>query len=130
MEKVLQRVCLFAVVAGLGACSSIVEGTSQALRFASEPSGALCKLERQGMVIGQTTKPGAVVVQKLKQDINVTCSKDGYEDATAFLKSEAAAATFGNIILGGGIGWAVDSASGADNKYNEQTMVTLKPKAR
>jgi len=34
---------------------------------------------------------------------------------------------FGNIVLGGGIGWAIDSASGADNKYDGVVNVTLVP---
>ncbi|MFN4088863.1 MAG: hypothetical protein ACK4QW_07435 [Alphaproteobacteria bacterium] len=33
----------------------------------------------------------------------------------------------GNIILGGGIGWAIDSASGADNKYTSPVNMTLVP---
>ena len=32
-----------------------------------------------------------------------------------------------NIILGGGIGWAIDSASGADNKYTSPVNLTLVP---
>jgi len=32
-----------------------------------------------------------------------------------------------NIILGGGIGWAIDSASGADNKYESPITITLVP---
>lgn len=39
----------------------------------------------------------------------------------------AAGATFGNIVLGGGIGWAIDSASGADNKYTSPVNITLVP---
>jgi len=38
-----------------------------------------------------------------------------------------AAGTFGNIIAGGVIGWGVDSATGADNKYPESVMVQLVP---
>ena len=109
-------------------CSSIIEGRSQTLSFASNPPGASCTLTRNGAVIGKLTTPAGLVVEKTKHDIHVICSKDGYEDSTAFLKSEVAGATFGNIILGGGIGWAIDSASGADNKYQEVTTVTLNPK--
>jgi len=37
---------------------------------------------------------------------------------------------FENIILGGGIGWAADSASGADNKYDSPvTGPELPPQA-
>lgn len=45
-----------------------------------------------------------------------------------FVKSEIQDATWGNIILGGGIGWAVDSASGADNKYAEYVNISMVPK--
>ena len=54
-------------------------------------------------------------------------SGPGYQKATYHNKSGAAAATFGNIVLGGGIGWAVDSASGADNKYTSPVNITLAP---
>ncbi len=111
----------------LAGCSSIIEGTSQTLSFESNPPGADCALDRNGVAIGNVRTPGGIVVQKTKHNIRVTCKKDGYQDATAHLKSEAAGATFGNIILGGGIGWAIDSASGADNKYQEITTLTLSP---
>ena len=50
-----------------------------------------------------------------------------YHKLTYFNKSDAAGATFGNIILGGGIGWAIDSASGADNKYTSPVNVSMVP---
>ena len=43
------------------------------------------------------------------------------------LDSGIEAATWGNIVLGGFIGWGVDSAAGADNKYPEQVTITLVP---
>ena len=116
-----------AVLAVASGCSSIVDGTSQTLSFESNPPGADCALERNGVSIGNVKTPGGIVVQKSKHNIKVTCKKEGYQDATAHLKSGVAGATFGNIILGGGIGWAIDSASGADNKYEEITTITLVP---
>lgn len=111
----------------LGACSTITEGTSQTLSVDSTPQGADCKLTRQGAVIGQVRTPGALVVQKTKHDITVSCVKDGYAETSANIKSDYAAATFGNIIIGGGIGWAIDASSGAHNKYEASTMVALAP---
>jgi hypothetical protein len=111
----------------LAGCSSIIEGTTETLSFDSNPPGADCTLVRNGETIGSVHTPSGVVVKKTKYDINVLCKKDGYQDGTAYLHSDAAGATFGNIILGGGIGWAIDSASGADNKYTEHTTVTLVP---
>lgn len=112
----------------LTSCSSIIEGRSQTLSFTSSPVGAACALTRNGVPIGNVTTPGGVVVEKTKHNIQVVCSKEGYEDSTVLLKSEVAGATFGNILLGGGIGWAIDSASGADNKYQEITNVFLNRK--
>ena len=130
MTSVYRRVlgpCSLVLALMAGGCSSIIEGTSQTLSFASNPSGAECTLNRNGMAIGSVRTPGGLTVKKTKYDINLVCRKDGYQDATAFLNSDVAGATAGNILLGGGIGWAIDSASGADNKYTEHTTVTLVP---
>lgn len=113
----------------LTGCSSIIEGTSQELVINTAPEGANCAVERQGNVIGRVNPtPGGITVKKTKYDINIVCTKAGYEKTTYFNKSDVAGATVGNIILGGGIGWAIDSASGADNKYTSPVNITLPKK--
>ncbi len=110
------------------ACSSIVEGTSQEIVVNTNPSGASCELVREGAPIGRVAQtPGTVLIKKTKHDMTINCTKDGYQVATYMNKSDVAGATFGNIILGGGIGWAIDSASGADNKYTSPVNITLVP---
>jgi hypothetical protein len=112
----------------LSACSSIVSGTSETISVVTNPSGAACHFSRNGQDIASINPtPGGAVVQKTKYDIDVICSKDGYQEARAHLKSEVEGATFGNIVLGGGIGWAIDSASGADNHYQENVNISLVP---
>ena len=39
------------------------------------------------------------------------------------VESDVAAMTFGNIILGGGIGVVIDAASGASNKYSPSSYL-------
>jgi hypothetical protein len=112
----------------LPSCASIVEGTTQTLTFNTNPPGANCALTRNGLPIGNLTTPGGIVVEKTKHNIEVACTKQGYDDSKTTIKSGASGATVGNIILGGGIGWAIDSASGADNKYNEINDITLSKK--
>lgn len=113
-------------VAALSACSSIVEGTSQELIINTTPEGANCALQREGQTIGRVSEtPGGITIKKSKHDITVVCTKKGYEKATFFNKSEVAGATVGNILLGGGIGWAIDSANGADNKYTTPMNINL-----
>jgi len=115
--------CLF-----LMGCSSIIEGTSQEILINTNPAQATCGLYRQGSKIGEVAStPGSVLIRKTKYDITVVCLKEGYQQTTYVNKSGAAGATFGNIILGGGIGWAIDSASGSDNKYDSPVNLTLLP---
>lgn len=128
MRKINALVVVSGALISLSACSSIIEGTSQTISFNSNPPGANCILTRNGLAIGNVNTPGGIVVEKTKHNIQVVCRKDGYDDSIVMLKSDVAGATFGNIILGGGIGWAIDSASGADNKYLEVVNVNLSRK--
>jgi hypothetical protein len=94
----------------------------------TNPNGADCGLYRQNMRIATVQNaPGSALIEKTKHDIWIVCVKPGYQMATFYNHSGAAGATFGNIILGGGIGWAIDSASGADNKYESPVNITLVP---
>lgn len=112
----------------ISACSSIVEGTSQEITVNTTPAGANCSLNREGISIARIEPtPGAATIKKTKHDITIVCNKKGYQEATYLNHSGAAGATVGNIILGGGIGWAIDSASGADNKYDTPVNITLVP---
>jgi hypothetical protein len=112
----------------LAGCASIVEGSDQTITVSTNPPEADCAPVREGNVIGRVNPtPGSVVIEKTKHDITITCTKSGYQEATYFNKSDIEGATFGNIVLGGGIGWAIDSASGADNKYESPVNITLVP---
>lgn len=125
----MKKFILLATVVGLSACSSIIEGTSQELIINTSPEGADCALQREGQIIGRVNPtPGGITVKKSKHDITVICTKKGYEKATYFNKSDVAGATVGNIILGGGIGWAIDSANGADNKYTTPMNISMSKK--
>lgn len=125
----LQVAGLIALGFACSGCSTIIEGTSQIITVNTNPSGATCALERMPEgVIGQIANtPAGVTIKKTKYDIVIKCNKPGYQEATYFNKSGAAGATFGNIVAGGGIGWAIDSASGSDNKYDSPVNVTLVP---
>lgn len=110
----------------LPACSSIIEGTSQEVLINTNPSGADCSVEREGVSIGRVDPtPGAVTIKKTKYDITIRCNKDGFEEATFIDHSGSAGATFGNIVAGGVIGWGIDSAAGADNKYDSPVNITM-----
>jgi len=62
------------------------------------------------------TTPGSVTIRKAYGDLGINCKKDDYVGAACF-QSESEAATWGNIVLGGLIGYAVDAESGAGFSY-------------
>jgi len=119
----------FAVGAtSLGGCASITEGTHQAITVNTNPPGASCVLNRkEGQIATIASTPGDVVIRKTKYDITVVCDKPGYQQATFMDHSGVEGMTFGNAILGGGIGWAIDSSTGSDNKYDSPVNISLVP---
>jgi hypothetical protein len=106
-----------------------VEGTSQNIVVNTSPPGATCAFYREGglKIASVSGTPGSALVSKTKHNIWIACVKPGYEMATYLNHSGVAGGTFGNIIAGGGIGWAIDSASGADNKYDAVVNLSLSP---
>ena len=124
--RFLPLVAIFGLL--LSGCSSIIEGTTQEIVINTNPPGAGCDFLRKGNTIARVDPtPGGTTIKKTKHDIRIECALAGYQNASYLNKSGAAAATFGNIVLGGGVGWAIDSASGADNKYDSPVNITLVP---
>jgi len=58
-----------------------------------------------------------VHIDKSKNDLSVTCDKEGFKSASIVQSPTFSGATFGNIIAGGVIGVIVDAASGANYTY-------------
>ncbi|HTQ13970.1 MAG TPA: hypothetical protein VMH86_08835 [Rhizomicrobium sp.] len=111
----------------LSGCATVIKGTSQSIAITTPPvEGANCTLKsKEGT--WNVTSPGAVTVDKSKEDILIHCTKDGYQDADATIPSNFQGWTLGNIILGGVIGVGVDAASGAMNEYPNAYQVPMTP---
>jgi hypothetical protein len=109
-------------------CATIVEGTKQTVTVTTTPAGAICEFKRGGMVIGIVNPtPGSIQLEKSKDNVAVTCTKEGHQGGGASLASEFQGMTFGNILFGGIIGVAVDASSGAMHEYKPSVHVTLIP---
>lgn len=125
--------CVLSVCFLVTGCASVFEGTSQEILVTTDPPGASCTLEREGVAIAAIpTTPGAAFVKKNKYDIVIKCDKEGFVESSYLNHSDVAAATVGNVLGGvftGGAAWAIDSASGADNKYDSPVSITLAPKS-
>jgi hypothetical protein len=113
-------------------CATVFEGTSQSINVVTNPAAATCVFEREGKAIGTVAStPGPLVVKKSKYDITVKCSKPGYQEA-AYLNHSGATATIAaniavDVILTAGISSIIDSADGADNKYDSVVNLSMVP---
>lgn len=127
------RVSLLLAVSALSAgCASVFEGLSQEITVVTNPPGAICAFERQGYEVGRiASTPGTANIRKSKYDITIKCNKPGYAEAQYLNHSGTTATIAANIaadlILTAGISSIVDSASGADNKYDSVVNVSLIP---
>ena len=124
MKKILQVVGALL----LSGCATVVSGTSQTVAISSTPQGAYCSVSRGGGQVGAiSSTPGNVSVGKSGSALSVTCSKPGYQSATSFANSSFNGWTFGNIVVGGLIGVAVDASTGANFDYPASIDVPMQP---
>ena len=110
----------------LTSCATLVNGSSQTITVSTTPQGATCTLDRVGVrvaVIGPT--PGTIRLNKSKNELTVTCTKDGYETATVTHSPSFSFVTLGNVIAGGLVGVVVDASTGANYEYAEDVELTM-----
>jgi hypothetical protein len=113
----------------LSGCASIVDGSTQVLSVktvesANEVSGANCSLTNEKGTWFVNT-PGTVSVHRASSDLNIKCSKEGYEAAIKTEQSSTKSMAFGNILFGGVIGAGTDMATGAAYDYPQLITVPL-----
>ncbi|WPZ34821.1 hypothetical protein T8K17_01485 [Thalassobaculum sp. OXR-137] len=114
----------------LSACATITKGADQTVTIQTDPAGAVCRMEREGMTIAVVNPtPGTVQIDKSKNAVVVKCSADGHQDTFATLASEFQDMTVGNVVFGGLIGLAIDASSGAMNQYPSEITLLLVPES-
>ena len=117
----------------LSGCVSVFEGTSQDISVVTNPIDAHCAFKRDdGRDMGSIERtPGKLTVRKSKYDLTITCTKPGYQTAAYVNHSGTSAAIAANVavdvLLTAGISSIVDSANGADNKYDSVVNLTMIP---
>ena len=72
------------------------------------------------------TSPGSVTVNKSTGDMAVDCAKDNQLVGHETVVSKANGSVWGNIILGGGIGYVIDRNTGAGFDFPNTVTVMLR----
>src|SRR3954471_9175661 len=124
---VLRAIAILAVPLVVGSCATLFDGTMQEISVSTAPAGARCTFWRNGDAIADIgSAPGGVRIKKTKADLTIVCGKPGYAAATYLNRSGLAGVTWANVMTAG-LAWVVDSASGADNKYDSPISLALAP---
>ncbi|HEX3673240.1 MAG TPA: hypothetical protein VHU87_03110 [Rhizomicrobium sp.] len=109
----------------LSGCATMIDGTTQSIAVRTTPvAGANCLLSN-GHGAWAVITPASVTVHKDKHSLIVVCKKDGYQDATAILRSHFN----GDTILGGAPGVLIDVQNGAGFTYPNAADVAMVPGA-
>ena len=123
MQKFISALVLAAAGTGLGGCATVMNGTSQPVEFASEPTGATIKL-----VNGMTCVTPCQFSMKRGDDDRVEFTLAGYEPVTVYIQSRTGGGTIGNLLAGGIIGGVVDASNGASNHlYPDPVYLRMVP---
>lgn len=110
----------------LSGCSSILDSRTQEITVSTDPAGANCKLLRSGTIIGQIDQtPGKITVRKSTYDLVVVCTLDGYLPASRINEADVSSESVVSSIIGGGIGWAIDSTTGTANQYDGTVTIKM-----
>jgi hypothetical protein len=110
-------------------CASITGSKNQPISItavceAEQVQGANCTVTNDKGVIYVST-PGTAFVNKSTSDLTVSCTKDKVQSNPAIVKSSSNSSIWGNILLGGPIGAAVDAGTGAGFDYPNAVNVTF-----
>jgi hypothetical protein len=121
----------FVPLLALGACASILDGSSQSLSVktvssGNDVAGAQCSLTNDKGV-WYVVSPGSVTVHRSYDPLNVKCEFNGYTPNTGAVPSGTKGLAFGNILFGGLIGAAVDVGTGSAYDYPNPIIVNLQP---
>jgi len=99
-------------------CASITTGQNQPLTVETMPCRmATCRLSNDKGTWYVSATPGTVTVQRAYGDMTIICEKDEFKSNPTLVASATKGMAFGNILVGGIIGIAVDAGTGAAYDY-------------
>lgn len=114
------------IASQLTGCASVVSGAHQKISVVTTPvEGAQCSLDNDKGKWNISKTPDSVLVHKSGKNLVIMCEKKGYNKARSEVKPELNKAVYGNILVGGAIGGAIDRSNGSAYQYPVSVKVTL-----
>jgi hypothetical protein len=128
--KCLRLLGVLVISLALEGCASITSSEIQPITVSTldesgeEVKTAKCSL-RNDKGEWKIETPTVVDVRKSFSDLSVECQKEGLEDGSATVVSRATIGLYGNIIIGGLIGAAIDHSRGTAYEYPKNLSVIM-----
>ncbi len=107
METRVGTLVVAMFVAGMAGCATIVHGTTQQVRVETTPAGAKASVGSQTIIT-----PGELTLPREYSYI-VNLEKPGYTPTYAHINQATSNYVWGDLLLGGFMGAAVDYSDGA-----------------
>ncbi len=115
--------------AALPGCASVTSGLSQTVSVTPVCDGTIrkasCELANE-KGHWKVDAPGSLTLTKAFGGLTVSCTSGAARGAANFI-SKPNDNVYGNLLVGGVVGFAIDSASGAGYKYPDELPVVLAP---
>lgn len=112
-----------AAAANLAGCATVMNGTKTPYTTDSQPAGAAVRFSN-----GTSCTTPCKLEFRRKDDVRADITLPGYKPTYILIQSKLGGASFGNILLGGGVGAIVDGSNGSSNRlYPNPLIVRLAP---
>lgn len=118
MKNYLLAVLVTASAFATGGCATVLNGTNVDYTTETRPDGATAKFTN-----GMECRTPCTLEMKRKTDQRVDLYADGYKPAYVLIQSKLGGSSFGNILLGGGVGAVVDGTNGASNRLYPRPLI-------
>lgn len=118
MKKMILAALAAASAFATGGCATVLNGTNVDYTTETRPEGATAKFTN-----GMECKTPCTLEMKRKTDQRVDLYADGYKPTYVLIQSKLGGGSFGNILLGGGIGAVVDGTNGSSNRLYPRPLI-------
>jgi hypothetical protein len=107
-----------AFAANLAGCATVMNGPHTPYTTDSRPGGASVKFSN-----GELCTTPCKLEFRRKDDVRADISLPGYKPTYILIQSKLGGASFGNILLGGGVGAIVDGSNGSSNRLYPNPLI-------
>ena len=116
--KKISVIVAAAFAANLAGCATVMNGTHTPYTTDSRPGGASVKFSN-----GESCTTPCKLEFRRKDDVRADISLPGYKPTYILIQSKLGGASFGNILLGGGVGAIVDGSNGSSNRLYPNPLI-------